>query len=544
MRKGCTGLIHKGSESHQWHGEFNVIGENSALRRHVLYESDNDVSALSGAWVNNAIADWHLDHSLVRGSVSSREAFDAIAGPVQGFYYDKKDNCLLLHADFARQHPLFYYSEKNFFSFAPSVSQLIELLKKNDKRIEPDQEGAALLLTFASILGDKTLVKGIYKLLPGHSLEWRGGNFHLRARRDLLAVKRNLKNSPDAITQLSTAFEKATREMIQFAESCEVAQINLLSGGIDSRMVLFESIKHQPNVDVLCFSKRNYLDHQISEQIAKDLGLTYNFFDLQRGEYMLNTESVEEYDGTINYLASAHHRMALRSIDKHFGVVAAGQLGNEILAEYFIQNGTPERTFGSMLTYKAALALCEAELMRAWNQTPDSVIFKLYNRGFLYTNSAAYSTEDAVLYSPFTSSDFVETALALHPDLISNHHIYLQWMGEKYPRAQRYIWERYRTFPKGGLSLHWAKWKMKAMIKLFYARNNFKNASMTPVDEWYASSQQLREFFTREYKEHKNALDLFPQLKALIERDYDTMSVINKGSVLTLLKASKMYFNK
>lgn len=544
MRKGCTGLIHKGSESHQWHSEFNVIGENSAVRKNVLYENAEEAYFLSGAWINNPISDWHLDRHVVRSSVVFSEAFDAIAGPVHGFFYDKKENRLLLHGDFARQHPLFYYSEKDFFAFAPSVSQLIELLKKNNKRIEPDQEGAALLLTFASILGDKTLVKGICKLLPGHSLEWRDGSFHVRARRDLLGVKRNLKNPSEAIAKLASAFEKATREMIEFATRCDVAQLNLLSGGIDSRMVLFESIKHQPHGDVLCFSKSNYLDHQISEQIAQDLALAYHFFDLHLGEYMTYTDSVEEYDGTINYLASAHHRLATKELQKHFGVVAAGQLGNEILAEYFIPEATPERTFGSLVTYKAALSMCEAELMRAWNQTPDSVIFKLYNRGFLYTNSAAYSTQDAVLYSPFTSSDFVETALALQPDLMSNHYIYLQWMGEKYPRAQRYIWERYRTFPKGGLSLHWAKWKMKVMIKLVYARNNFKNASMTPVDEWYASSQQLREFFTREYKEHEDALDLFPQLKALIERDYNTMSVINKGSVLTLLKASKMYFYK
>jgi hypothetical protein len=92
--------------------------------------------------------------------------------------------------------------------------------------------------------------------------------------------------------------------------------------------------------------------------------------------------------------------------------------------------------------------------------------------------------------------------------------------------------------------LRLAKLKMKALVKLVYARNNFKNASMTPVDEWYASSQQLQDFFTREYNEYKNELELFPQLKELVERDYDSMSVMNKGSVITLLKASKMYFNQ
>ncbi|MFN6379583.1 MAG: hypothetical protein ACK4WD_09920 [Flavobacteriales bacterium] len=544
MRKGCTGLIYKDSESRQWHSEFNVIGGNSAVRKNALYENADEASFLSGAWINSPTADWQLDHALVRQSVASCEAFDTITGPVHGFYYDKKEERLLLHGDFARQHPLFYYSEVDFFAFAPSVSILIQLLKKKDKPIVPDQEGAALLLTFASILGDKTLVKGVYKLLPGHSLEWRGGDFKTRMRKNLLGIKRSLKNPSDAITQLSSAFEKASAEMTQFAKKCNVAQLNLLSGGIDSRTVLFESIKQDVKPEILCFSKRDYFDHQISEQIATDLGLTYNFFDLHEGEYMTFTESVDEYDGTINYLASSHHRLAINGLEKRFGLVAAGQLGNEILAEYFVKNATPERTFGSMIAYRPALFLCQNELMRAWSQTPDSVIFKLYNRGFLYTNSAAYSTNEAVLFSPFTSADFVEAALALNPSLIANHGIYMRWMKEKYPKAQRYIWERYRSLPKGGLSLHLAKWKMKTMIKLVYARNNFKGASMTPVDEWYASSPQLRDFFTREYNENKNILELFPQLKEMVERDYDSMSVMNKGSVITLIKASKMYFKK
>lgn len=544
MRKGCTGLIYRSSNDQPWQSTFDVIGENSPVYKALLVETEDETYALAGSWINSQNHEWQLDSRLVRESVCNEKAFQALMGPVHGFFYDKKKNHLSLHGDFARQLPLFYYYENDFFAFAPSISTLIDTLKRHQKPIEPDQEGAALLLTFASIIGHKTLVKGIHKLLPGHSAHWHNGSFLTHSRIDLCGIKRELKTSVEAVDRLSEAFESATAQMVEFTRKCKVSQLNLLSGGIDSRMVLFESLNQHAETQTLCFSKKNYLDHRISQEIAKDLGLTYNFFDLQDGEYMMHTESIEEYDGTINYLASAHHRMAISYIDSHVGVIAAGQLGNEILAEYFIRNATPERTFGSMITYAPTLEACRREVMEAWDKTPDSAIFKLYNRGFLYTNSAAYSTNEAVLFSPFTSADFVKTALALHPDLMENHKVYLQWMHEKYPKAQRYIWERYRAYPNGGLMLRLAKLKMKALVKLVYARNNFKNASMTPVDEWYASSQQLRDFFTREYNEYKNELELFPQLKELVERDYDSMSVMNKGSVITLLKASKMYFNQ
>jgi asparagine synthase (glutamine-hydrolysing) len=543
MRKGCAGFILRKAESQQWQGSFYLIGENSAVHQGLLHDGQEEAFGLSGAWFNAPNADWFTNSQLVRSSVCSPKAFDALDGLVHGFFYSKNENSLLLHVDFARQRPIFYFQDQDFFAFAPSVAELIKLLKNNRKTIEPDQEGAAMLITFASILGIKTLIKGVHKLLPGHSMIWKGSECSVFPRTNLLSIERNVADEAEAVQMLATAFEKATRQMIAFNQNTRLQQINLLSGGIDSRVVLLECLHQKAKTEALCFSKRDYLDHRISEKIAGDFNVPYHFYDLKSGEYMISTDSVDEYDGTINYLASAHHRAALSSLEKiKKGVVVAGQLGNEILAEFFKPHATPDLTFGSIMTYGAAFALCKNAAYEAWNYTPDITVFKLYNRGFLYTNSAAYSTIDGVLFSPFTSAEFVKCALQLHPRLVNNHRVYLDWIQRSYPQAQRYKWERYRTVPVRGLGLKVAKLKMKAMMKLVYARNNFIGASMTPVDGWYAQSQQLRDFFIREYKEKENVLELYPQLKELIEKDYINMSVINKGSVITLLNASKKYF--
>ncbi len=545
MRKGCAGFILKNAESQQWQGSFYLIGEKSASHQGLLSDTADEVYGMSGAWLNANSNDWHTNHDLVRSKVSSFDAFDNIIGPVHGFFYDKRENSLALHVDFTRQNPLFYYQEKDFFAFAPTVAELLTILKKNQKAIEPDQEGAAMLITFASILGSKTLIKGVHKLLPGHSVIWKHNELSVFARTNLLSIERNVDDASEATQMLSKAFESASRYMVEFNRAKGLQQFNLLSGGIDSRLVLLECLKQNAITETLCFSQKEYLDHTISKAIAKDFDLPYHFYDLGMGDYMMVTDSVDDYDGTINYLASAHHRAALSSLqNRNIGVVAAGQLGNEILAEFFIKNASAEQTFGSMMTYQKTLFLCKEEVLRIWQEMPDSAVFKLYNRGFLYTNSAAYSTVNGVLFSPFTSADFVKSALRLDAKLIDGHRIYLHWMGAKYPEATRYRWERYRTLPKLGLGLRLAKWRMKVMMKLVYARNNYKNASMTPVDGWYEQSKQLREFFTRKYEENKNRLELFPQLKELVEKDYESMSVINKGSVITLLLASKKYFGE
>ena len=71
----------------------------------------------------------------------------------------------------------------------------------------------------------------------------------------------------------------------------------------------------------------------------------------------------------------------------------------------------------------------------AWRATPDVQRFKMVNRRFLYTNSGAYSTAAfGVLWSPFTSGQFVRAALRLHPDIVHGQRAYLTWLAERFPK--------------------------------------------------------------------------------------------------------------
>ena len=521
MRSGIYGVI-KG-ECHN----FGYSQINKCTQK--VIQTNNSI--LHGTWLEKL--NYPVDELL-----SNPEKFNTIEGPVQGCYFDQKSSTLTIHVDFARQHPIFYYSSDKVFAFAHSLEKLIGILKENDIVIRADENGAALLLSYASILGDKTIVQGVRKLMPGHSLVYVKGEFKLINRDNLQNLERSITDKSKAIDMLDDVFSKATDAMVRANSELNADQINLLSGGIDSRMVFMQTIKSSENINTLCFSAKGYLDHTISEQISSDFKANYNFCDLNPGNYVMCTDSVEDYDGTINYLASAHHRYALKNFTNQ-GIIASGQLGNEILAEFYTPNCNFIYTLDSISTMKGV----GIDAKEIWDITPESTLFKLYNRGFLYTNSAAYSTVNGTLYSPFTSKEFVITALQLHPSLLKNHYIYLEWMKSKYPEAIRYNWERYKSKPVGGMSLKLAKLKMSVLTRFIYPLSKFRSSSMSPLQYWFNESQEIQQFFENTFVDNMEHLDSVPSLASFVKQNYGSMNITNKASVLTLLMALKKYVN-
>ncbi|MBM72509.1 MAG: hypothetical protein CL847_06980 [Crocinitomicaceae bacterium] len=488
-------------------------------------------SALHGTWFGEL--SYPAEELL-----SDPEKFNMLEGPTQGFHYDPQSRKLALHVDFARQHPVFYYHKSQLFAFANSLEKLCELLKAHDIKIKADEQGASMLLTYSSILGNKTLVKGVRKLMPGYSLFYSDNKVELINRNNLQDLDRHISDKSSAIELLDSTFKSVTNAVATTNADLGADQINLLSGGIDSRMVFMQSVKASNSVSTLCFSAEGYLDHQISQQISKDYNIDYNFCNLNPGTYMMCTDSMEDYDGTINFLASAHHRFALNNFNNQ-GIIASGQLGNEILAEFYNPNNDFYDTLESITTMKG-VGGGEKDV---WNATPDSTLFKLYNRGFLYTNSAAYSTLDGTLYSPFTSKEFVKAALQLHPSLLKDHFIYLEWMKARYPESICYKWERYRVKPVVGMSLKLAKLKMSILTRFIYPLSNFRCDSMSPLQHWYKESKILQQFFSKTFEENIEQLDSVPSLESFVKQNYAFMNITNKASVLTLLLALKKYVN-
>lgn len=81
--------------------------------------------------------------------------------------WDKNKKRIFAARDRLGIKPFYYYCDSNKFIFA---SEIKAILKHDDIKAEPNWNGILDYLTFQFCLGDKTLFKGIKKLLPGHYL--------------------------------------------------------------------------------------------------------------------------------------------------------------------------------------------------------------------------------------------------------------------------------------------------------------------------------------------------------------------------------------
>lgn len=403
-----------------------------------------------------------------------------------------------------------------------------------------------MLLTYGSILGDQTLVRGVHKLMPGCTLTWTPDGCSVEERVPLDQGARDLRNEQEAIDALDEAFEASVQAMVNANREAGCAQHNLLSGGLDSRLVTLATARLHSEVECLCFSAKGYRDHTLSQRIAAEGGMGYRFFDLSQGQYMMETASVWEYDGCVNYLASAHHRAALaKAALPNLGLLGSGQGANVLLTDDPNWEARGEEVLNGFELYSGVLSHAKQAALKVWESCPNPQRFKVLHRGFLYTNSGAYSTADfGVLWSPFTSQAFVQTALRLAPELIRRQRVYLAWMAQRFPQALNYAWERYGVPPVQGWRLRIAQVWAKVHAKLGRIWPVVAPHSMSPIQSWYDSSSEIQDFYRETFREHRDGLGWHPALREAVERDYEKMSVTNKASVLTLLLASKSWFEK
>ena len=100
----------------------------------------------------------------------------------------------------------------------------------------------------------------------------------------------------------------------------------------------------------------------------------------------------------------------------------------------------------SMELNGATREACKEAALEAWSAQTNVQLFKMVNHGLLYTNSGAYSTSSfGQLCSPFTSGQFVRTALRLDRDIVKGQRAYLTWIMDRFPEATHHVWERYNA---------------------------------------------------------------------------------------------------
>lgn len=144
--------------------------------------------------------------------------------------WDEKRKILLLARDRVGIKPLYYYRSAHSIVFASEIKAILADVSV-PREIDPGMIDR--FLSFYFVPGEKTLFKGIDKLLPGHYLVCRGRDAEIRQYWDL-----RFSESPISIHEAEARTLELLEESLQLHMISDVPVGFLLSGGVDSTAML------------------------------------------------------------------------------------------------------------------------------------------------------------------------------------------------------------------------------------------------------------------------------------------------------------------
>lgn len=227
--------------------------------------------------------------------------------------------------------PFYYALVNNQFIFASEVKALLPFLSD----IETDAHAFSEYITFQYPIGEKTLFKGIYQLLPAHTLEIYQGKLRISRYWD---VSYNIDEEHNA-----HYFESRLRELLSDSIDkhlvSDVALGCYVSGGIDSSLIALLSCQ-QLQKSLPMFNGRfsygeGYDESRYAQEVADQCGAHLHIADIGLHDFVETIQKVIYHlDYPVAGPGAFPQYIVSRLASEHVKVVLGGQGGDEIFGGY------------------------------------------------------------------------------------------------------------------------------------------------------------------------------------------------------------------
>ncbi|MEK4604536.1 MULTISPECIES: asparagine synthase-related protein [Bacillus] len=526
---------------------------NKFLNDKVFFENDKYIVITDGVLLNSTfLKEKYHKESISELLIEMYEQcgetfFEQIRGSYSCILYNKEADNWLIYTDHLGDKKVYYKNSYQGFFFGSRIYELTKIL--DEGRL--DNDSCLCMLTLGYMVDDRTMVKDVKRLLPGHYVKINKGIVEVHRYFNLNNTPREDKSEEAIIEEMDSLFREAIR--LQFEKDREYGykHIASLSGGLDSRMVNF--VAHDLGYkDILnyTFSQSNYLDEKIAKDIASDLNHEFIFKSLDDAKFLFDLEDILKINGgTSIYYGVAHSKNNLEKLNfKNYGMVHTGQLGDVVIGSFLKESNYNQpidlTSYVYSTRYKDKLNTIDKK------EYPDDEIFKMYNRGFNFAlNGNLAFQEFTESMSPFCDVDFLQYCMNIPLKYRVGHNLYFKWIIKKYPKAAEYIYESIKakiTTPKVYIRSKdfFIRGTNKVLRKLnlptLYGYNT-KNG-MNPFDYWYRTNSELKEFIDSYYKQNIKLLDKLneKELKVMCENLYNNGITVEKLQVLTVLATVKL----
>jgi len=549
-----SNLIHQTIESQKYYLERRTIRKFENDK--VFSEDDGYIIITEGVILNSLqlIEKYRardLKSTVVRMYEQNGDTFfNEFRGSFSGLLYDKIRDKWLIYTNHIGDKQIFYSLLGNTVIFGSEMTYLIDYMRNNDINYALDEVGAYFLLTYGYMLEDYTLISEIRKLNAGKYIKIEDGDFQILTYYEIDNTPDDSQSEEEIIENIDRLFRNAVKLEFEKDKEYGYKHIASLSGGLDSRMTIWvaHELGYTEQLNVT-FSQTDYLDETIAKEIARDLKHEWLFYALDNGVYLKNIrEMIEINFGDCLYAGAAHENGCLSKINfDKYGIYHTGQLGDVILGTYY-SSDNPQTSYkpGDGAYSKTLVQKDEKKYLKY--KYDNEEVFKFYNRGFTgILQGNLVSQKYTEVASPFLDVEFFEYCLKIPLKHRYDHRIYKKWILRKYPDAAKYKWEKIqgkiteRTYSIFGRTTTLKALPRKAFNKLFHTSSLNTKHHMNPLDYWYNSNDDLREFFLDTFNKGIDLLE-DEKLRDDCRKLFTEGSTIEKTQVLTLIEAWRYYF--
>ena len=266
------------------------------------------------------------------------QSLQAYRGMFAFAIWDEAKRTLFAARDRLGIKPFYYYWDgAGTFAFASEIKALLE---HPAVPTEPEDDLLPEYLAFGYTSGDRTLFRGIRKLMPGHHLTLH----HLGDRLDLKIepywdVPSDNPDESKSDAHWIAAVRQGLEETVRLRLMADVPLGTFLSGGLDSSAITALVCRESPHQKVNTFSV-GYQEAQYSElpyaaQVAAQLGTQHHEVIVGREEFLsVLPRLIWHEDEPITWPSSVSLFFVSRLASQHVKVVLTGEGSDEIFGGY------------------------------------------------------------------------------------------------------------------------------------------------------------------------------------------------------------------
>ncbi|HCN11025.1 MAG TPA: hypothetical protein DIS75_01595, partial [Chryseobacterium sp.] len=365
---------------------------------------------------------------------------------------------------------------------------------------------------------------------------------------DLSKISTFSRTKDAAIDKIHEVFQDSI--LLEYQKDTELGKnhLALLSGGLDSRVAMMYAI--QENVkpeNALCFSQSGYFDHTISEKIAEDFDVHYEFIPLDGGKFLKKIDELTELsEGMVFYTGGIHVSHAVEKMKyENFALFHSGQIGDGVLGGF---NTVPYRkkpSYFKIAENQKFFPKVQFSLDEILKKYETEELFLLRNVAYNRTVLGAHVFQQKRYQtSSFMSKDFLQLAISLPEEWKFNHRFYLEWIQKHCKEATKYRWERTLLKPDANWKTSFGDKFVKRSFKLLNEKilKTPQKSSMYPYQYYFDNDTEIQNYYKNYFEDNIHRIEDYKELESDVKELFQSENFYSKSQSVNILAIFKLFF--